>query len=126
MKAKKAALLGVIGALCLVTLLTGCETTPAQSGALGGAVVGAAAGGLIGRSGKGALIGAGAGALGGALLNDHIDKQKREAYNQGYNQGAVTAPQSTTPTTAAPAQQQTPAQQTTIQTQNNYYNTAPR
>jgi len=115
MKAKKAVLLGVIGALCLATLLTGCETTPAQSGALGGGVIGAAAGGLIGRSGKGALIGAGAGALGGALLNDYVDKQKKDSYNsgynQGYNQGGVTSPQSST-TTTAPSQQPTPPQTT--------------
>lgn len=59
-------------------VLTGCETTPVQEGAIvGGALgagLGAIAGSTMGKTGEGALIGAGAGALTGALIGDHIDK----------------------------------------------------
>ena len=67
----------------------GCETTPAQSGALGGAAVGAVAGQLIGGDTESTLIGAGAGALGGALFNDYRVKEKNKTYEQGYRDGAV-------------------------------------
>ena len=69
--------------LCLFISFTilsnaSAKMTEVQKGAAGGALVGAAAGGLLGGSSRAALIGAGAGALGGALLNDHKDKKKKE------------------------------------------------
>lgn len=77
--------------LGLAIALSGCQTSPAQRGAMGGAALGALGGQLIGGDSEATLIGAGVGALGGAILNDHVDKQKQEAYNQGYNRGAQDA-----------------------------------
>ncbi|MBI5091847.1 MAG: glycine zipper 2TM domain-containing protein [Candidatus Hydrogenedentes bacterium] len=63
-------------AIALATLVgvVGCETTPAQNGALQGGVLGAGAGAIIGNqshhAGEGALIGGAAGALGGALIGE--------------------------------------------------------
>lgn len=103
MKRKQIAILSGIFAMALFA--TACTTTPAQRGAMGGAAVGGVAGQIIGGDTESTLLGAGAGALGGAILNDHIDSQKRDAYNQGYNQGSATSQ----------PQQQQPS-----------YNTAPR
>lgn len=75
-------------AITIITLLllSGC-TTPSQRGAIGGSAMGAAAGQIIGGDTEATLIGAGLGALGGALANDYIDQQKRDAYQHGYNTG---------------------------------------
>ena len=63
----------VLSLLLCSLLLAGCATaTPAQKGAMGGAVVGGLAGQMIGGNTSSTLIGAGVGALGGALLNDHL------------------------------------------------------
>lgn len=78
---------GVIAALGLSLVFAGCTATPAQKGAMGGGALGAVAGQLLGGNTEATLIGAGAGALGGALLNDQVDKSKRQSYDQGYNQG---------------------------------------
>lgn len=101
---KKSAIL--TGLLAMAIFMAGCQATPAQKGALGGAAVGGIAGQLIGRDTKSTLIGAGVGGLTGALLNDHIDGQKRQAYEQGHYHGQVQQQQQ---------QQQQPS-----------YNTAPR
>ena len=79
--------LGVITALGVSLLFAGCTATPAQKGAMGGGALGAVAGQLLGGNTEATLIGAGVGALGGAILNDQVDKSKRESYDQGYNQG---------------------------------------
>lgn len=71
-----------------VFFVSACTSTPAQRGALGGGALGALGGQLIGGDTEATLIGAGVGALGGAILNDHIDKQKNQAYHEGYNQGS--------------------------------------
>ncbi len=62
--------------------LAGCNTTPAQDGAVVGGALGAGLGAIIGnqshgRSGEGALIGAGVGALTGALVGDHVDDRRQ-------------------------------------------------
>ena len=63
----------VLSLLLCSLLLAGCATaTPAQKGAMGGAVVGGLAGQMIGGNTSSTLIGAGVGALGGALLDDHL------------------------------------------------------
>ena len=72
----------VIVLLCLFVglsvVFSGCANmTATQKGAVGGAAVGAVAGQIIGGNTTATLIGAGAGALGGALLNDHLDQQKK-------------------------------------------------
>ena len=68
--------ISVLALLLCSLLLAGCATaTPAQKGAMGGAVVGGLAGQLIGGNTSSTLIGAGVGALGGALLNDHLANQ---------------------------------------------------
>lgn len=71
----------------IIFMNSSCTMTPTQSGALGGAGVGAITGQLIGGDTEATLIGAGVGALGGAILNDHIDQQKTQSYQRGYNQG---------------------------------------
>lgn len=61
---------------CLTfAFLTSCETK-AQSGALGGAVVGGMTGMAIGNS-EGALIGSAVGAMGGAMIGSAMDEQDR-------------------------------------------------
>jgi len=63
-------------ALALSTCIAfvGCETTPAQNGAIQGGALGAGAGAIIGHqsghTGEGAVIGGAAGALGGALIGE--------------------------------------------------------
>lgn len=81
-----------ISVLVLVGLgafFQGCQTTPAQDGAMGGAAVGAIAGQLIGGDTESTLIGAGAGALGGALFNDYRVKEQNKSYDQGYRDGVT-------------------------------------
>lgn len=60
----------------VLPLVVGCQTTPAQDGAILGAALGAGLGAIIGHQsghqGEGALIGAGAGALTGAILGDAV------------------------------------------------------
>jgi uncharacterized protein YcfJ len=82
------------GTLLIATVLagTGCQSD-AGNGALIGGGVGALAGGIIGhQSGHtagGALIGGAVGAGTGALVghaSDEHTKDKREAYDEGYNQ----------------------------------------
>lgn len=85
--------------LAVAVVLTGCQTTPVQEGALIGGALGSGAGAIIGHQrgygGEGALIGAGTGALAGALIGDHMEKNRRQ-YHQ--------APQSYQPRqSAAPA-----------------------
>ena len=68
--------------LLAASVLTGCETTPTQQGALMGGALGAGAGAIIGnqnhhRSGEGALIGAGVGALTGALIGDATSQNQQ-------------------------------------------------
>lgn len=69
-----------LGGLMLLALTAGCNTTPAQDGAVFGSLLGAGAGAIIGnqsnRTGEGALIGAGAGALAGALIGDQVDESR--------------------------------------------------
>ncbi|MDP8244033.1 MAG: YMGG-like glycine zipper-containing protein [Candidatus Hinthialibacter antarcticus] len=101
---------GVVSVLGISLLFAGCTATPAQKGAMGGGALGAVAGQLIGGDTKSTLIGAGAGALGGALLNDQVDKSKRQSYDQGYNQGYNQGAQSNQSTPPPPPN----------------YNTAPR
>lgn len=69
----------------LTAVFQGCQSTPTQSGAMGGAAIGAIAGQLIGGDTESTLLGAGAGALGGAIMNDYRHQQKQKAYNEGYN-----------------------------------------
>ncbi|MCC6695365.1 MAG: glycine zipper 2TM domain-containing protein [Candidatus Hydrogenedentes bacterium] len=70
----------ILVAAMLCASMLGCNTTPTQEGAIGGAAVGAGAGAIIGhqsgKAGEGALIGAGVGALGGALIGDQVDEKK--------------------------------------------------
>ncbi|HRI88303.1 MAG TPA: glycine zipper domain-containing protein [Candidatus Hydrogenedentes bacterium] len=73
---------GITAALLASATFAGCATTPAQQGAMTGAIVGAGAGAIIGnqsdgKSGEGALIGAGLGALTGALIGDHVDERRQ-------------------------------------------------
>jgi len=70
-------------------MMTGCNTTPTQNGAMGGAAIGGIAGQLLGGDTQSTLIGAGAGALLGGLGNDALHQQKTNSYNQGYNKAAV-------------------------------------
>ncbi len=93
----KRMIFGVFAALGMSLLFAGCTATPAQKGAMGGGALGAVAGQLIGGDTEATLIGAGVGALGGALLNDEIDKSKRQSYDQGYNQGYNQGAQQSTP-----------------------------
>jgi len=78
----------ILSAVLLAGLaLAGCNTTPAQDGAVLGGALGAGLGAIIGHQsghqGEGALIGAGAGALTGALIGDSVDKAQRQpAYHQ--------------------------------------------
>jgi uncharacterized protein YcfJ len=71
-------------AVLLSAMITGCETTPVQQGALMGGALGAGAGAIIGnqvhgQGGSGALIGAAAGALTGAIVGDQVEKSRQRA-----------------------------------------------
>lgn len=84
MKWMKLAIIATCAASMLA--LPGCETTPAQEGAVIGGGLGAATGAIVGnqmggKSGEGALIGAGAGALTGALVGDHVRKKREQRYS---------------------------------------------
>jgi uncharacterized membrane protein YebE (DUF533 family) len=76
--------------------LPGCETTPAQEGAVIGGGLGAATGAIVGNqsgnAGEGALIGAGVGAITGALVGDHVRKKRERRYAAP---SAAPAPQQT-------------------------------
>jgi len=70
----------VIG--CSALAAAGCNTTPAQDGAIVGGALGAGLGAVVGhqsgRQGEGALIGAGLGALTGALVGDDVGKRRQQ------------------------------------------------
>ena len=81
--------IGLFCATALTIFAVGCQTTPTQTGAMEGAILGAGAGAVIGnqshgRSGEGALIGAGLGALTGALIGDHVDERRSNRSGQAY------------------------------------------
>ena len=67
-------------------VVSGCQTTPVQDGALIGGALGAGSGAIIGHQsgygGEGALIGAGAGALAGALIGDQVGQHRRKYHSQ--------------------------------------------
>ncbi|PIR05004.1 MAG: hypothetical protein COV57_01460 [Candidatus Liptonbacteria bacterium CG11_big_fil_rev_8_21_14_0_20_35_14] len=73
----------LIVSVFVIFLNTGCQTTPTQSGAMWGGVIGGVAGQIIGHDTESTLLGAGAGALGGALLNNYVDNQRQRLYQQG-------------------------------------------
>lgn len=87
-------------ALCTVLLtglvLSGCNTTPTQDGAILGGALGAGLGAVVGHQsghqGEGALIGAGLGAITGAIVGDQVDESRNRTYPQNRN----THPQPTT------------------------------
>jgi len=87
------------GALAAV----GCNTTPAQDGAVVGGALGAGLGAVVGhqsgRQGEGALIGAGLGALTGALVGDDVGRRQQQQYHAP---ARVVAP-SAAPVAYAPA-----------------------
>lgn len=93
MKSKLFLLLG----FGITALLAGCETTPAEDGAVLGAALGAGTGAIIGNqsghAGEGALIGAGIGALTGAIIGDAVGDSRQPQYVQ--RQPAVAAPAAT-------------------------------
>ena len=72
-----------VGVLVCALMLSGCNTTPVQDGAIAGGAVGAGlgaiAGSTMGKTGEGALIGAAAGAITGALIGDNIEKSTAPA-----------------------------------------------
>jgi osmotically inducible lipoprotein OsmB len=69
--------------MSIIVFFSACAgMTPTQKGAVGGAAVGVIAGQLIGGNTAGTLIGAGVGALGGALMNDAMDKKKKQEQPQ--------------------------------------------
>ncbi len=74
--------------LMAVALVSGCQTTPTQQGAVLGGALGAGLGTIIGhQSGQqleGALIGAGAGAVAGALIGDQVDERRSPAPQTAY------------------------------------------
>lgn len=76
-------MIGGMGALAVLMVMQGCNTTPVQDGVVAGGLVGAGlgaiAGSTMGKTGEGALIGAGAGAITGAIIGDHIDKSTAPA-----------------------------------------------
>ncbi|MBN2326741.1 MAG: hypothetical protein JXR73_06270 [Candidatus Omnitrophica bacterium] len=77
----------ILSIITLSIIFTGCYTTPAQRGAMGGAAIGGIAGQIIGGDTEATLIGAGVGALSGALFNDYVDDQRQQAYRHGYAEG---------------------------------------
>ena len=93
-------------------MMTGCNTTPTQNGAMGGAAIGGIAGQLLGGDTQSTLIGAAAGGLLGGLGNDALHQQKTNSYNQGYNQASqqkVQQIQRVQPQQYVPVVQQRPA-----------------
>lgn len=83
MKWMKLAIIATV--MVSMVALPGCETTPAQEGAVVGGGLGAASGAIIGHqsgnAGEGALIGAGVGAITGALVGDHVRKKRERRYS---------------------------------------------
>ncbi len=81
---KTMVLTGMVVALAFI--VSGCQTTPVQDGALIGGALGSGAGAIIGHQsgygGEGALIGAGAGALTGALIGDQVGEHRRKYHAQ--------------------------------------------
>jgi hypothetical protein len=76
---RRCAILILCFLISVTILFGGCANmTPTQKGAVGGAAAGAIGGQLIGGNTKSTLIGAGVGALGGALVNDALNKDKKE------------------------------------------------
>jgi len=73
--------LSIVALMLVAFVVSGCNTTPTQDGAVVGGLLGAGAGAIIGNqsghAGEGALIGAGAGALTGALVGDHVDERRQ-------------------------------------------------
>ncbi|MBP8128025.1 MAG: glycine zipper family protein [Candidatus Hydrogenedentes bacterium] len=73
-------------ALGMAIAVSGCETTPAEDGAVLGAALGAGTGAIIGNqsghAGEGALIGAGIGALTGAIIGDAVGDSRQPQYAQ--------------------------------------------
>ena len=67
--------------LVLVLTLSGCLTTDAQKGAVGGAGIGALAGQVIGGNTASTLIGAGVGMGLGYMIGNERDKKKAMAEN---------------------------------------------
>ena len=89
---------GALVALMLSLFLAGCTTTQKTAGA--GTALGAAAGGIIGhqsgRGWEGAALGGVIGGLTGALAGDareDRDRDVREAYEQGRQDGRNEPPQ---------------------------------
>lgn len=76
-------------------LAVGCNTTPAQDGAVIGGALGAGLGAVVGhqsgRQGEGALIGAGLGALTGALVGDDVGRQRQQRQYQAPAPAAVSS-----------------------------------
>jgi len=77
----------VLSALLLVAVIvSGCNTTPTQDGAIVGGAMGAGLGAIVGhqsgRQGEGALIGAGVGAITGAIVGDQVDESRKRTYPQ--------------------------------------------
>lgn len=83
-------------------LALGCNTTPAQDGAILGGALGAGLGAVVGHQsghqGEGALIGAGVGALTGALIGDDVGRKRAQ------RQYAAPAPVAAPSSPARPAQ----------------------
>lgn len=83
-------------------LAVGCNTTPAQDGAILGGALGAGLGAVVGHQsghqGEGALIGAGVGALTGALIGDDVGRKRQQRHYHG------PAPVAVSPPPARPAQ----------------------
>ena len=83
-------------------LAVGCNTTPAQDGAILGGALGAGLGAVVGHQsghqGEGALIGAGVGALTGALIGDDVGRRRAQP------QYGAPAPVAAAPSPARPAQ----------------------
>lgn len=92
----KRSMLSSVLALGMAVSLLGCNTTPAEDGAVLGGALGAASGAIIGHQsghqGEGALIGAGIGAISGAIVGDQVQRKQqqrpivREQYNAGQPQ----------------------------------------
>jgi hypothetical protein len=89
--------------LMMTAAMPGCNTTPAQDGAVLGGALGAGLGAVIGNqrghAGEGALIGAGAGALTGALIGDQVGRerhrQQQTVYPAPRPDASVSAPRQT-------------------------------
>lgn len=110
-KSSRKSVIGLCGATVIQVLIfsalilfviTGCQTTPTQNGALIGGGVGAAAGQILGGNTESTLIGTGVGALGGALLNDGLSNQREIGQQEGYQQGIEDAAKPKTQVNVAP------------------------